>query len=69
MKRDYQGINEEWNKVFTTRAEAPARAMIGVKELPDPRMLVEITGVAIVEDVKEIAVNQYHGKNNLVRTT
>ncbi|KAK1992959.1 endoribonuclease L-PSP [Colletotrichum falcatum] len=35
--------------VFATRAEAPARATIGVKELPDPRMLVEIKGVAVVE--------------------
>ncbi|GKT67283.1 L-PSP endoribonuclease family [Colletotrichum tofieldiae] len=49
MKRDYQGMNEEWNKVFTTRVEAPARATIGVKELPDPRMLVEIKGVAVIE--------------------
>jgi 2-aminomuconate deaminase len=49
MKRDYAGMNEEWNKVFPTRASAPARATIGVKELPDPRMLVEIKGVAVVE--------------------
>ncbi|KXJ87275.1 endoribonuclease L-PSP, partial [Microdochium bolleyi] len=42
MERDYAGMNEEWNKVFSTRAVAPARATIGVKTLPDPRMLVEI---------------------------
>ena len=49
MARDYAGMNEEWNRVFPTRAVAPARATVGVKELPDPRMLVEIKGVAVVE--------------------
>lgn len=49
MKRDYAGMNEEWNKVFTTRASAPARATIGVKELPDPRMIVEVKAVAVVD--------------------
>ncbi|XWW97910.1 hypothetical protein V2A60_005906 [Cordyceps javanica] len=48
MKRDYAGMNEEWNKVFSTRVVAPARATIGVKELPDPRMIVEVKGVAVV---------------------
>ncbi|KAF6814122.1 L-PSP endoribonuclease family [Colletotrichum plurivorum] len=45
----YAGMNEEWNKVFATRASAPARATIGVKELPDSRMIVEVKGVAVVE--------------------
>ncbi|KAF9884234.1 hypothetical protein FE257_001966 [Aspergillus nanangensis] len=49
MKRDYAGMNEEWNKVFPTRASAPARATIGVKELPDPRFIVEVKAVAIVD--------------------
>ncbi|KAH7024421.1 L-psp endoribonuclease family protein [Microdochium trichocladiopsis] len=49
MERDYAGMNEEWNKVFPTRSVAPARATIGVKSLPDPRMLVEIKAVAVVE--------------------
>lgn len=49
MDRDYAGMNEEWNKVFPTRAVAPARATIGVKQLPDPRMLVEVKAVAVVE--------------------
>lgn len=49
MKRDYAGMNEEWNKVFTTRASAPARATIGVKELPDARMIVEVKAVAVVD--------------------
>lgn len=49
MERDYAGMNEEWNKVFETRAGAPARATIGVKQLPDPRMIVEIKAVAVVD--------------------
>jgi 2-aminomuconate deaminase len=49
IEHHYQGMNEEWNKVFTTRASAPARATIAVKELPDPRMIVEIKATAVVE--------------------
>ncbi|KAL1871334.1 hypothetical protein VTK73DRAFT_2088 [Phialemonium thermophilum] len=49
MKADYAGMNEEWNKVFPNRESAPARATIGVKELPDPRMIVEVKAVAVVE--------------------
>ena len=50
MKTQYEGMNEEWNKVFSTREEAPARATVGVRELPDPRMIVEIKGVAVIEE-------------------
>ncbi|KAH0376831.1 YjgF-like protein, partial [Aureobasidium melanogenum] len=50
MERDYAGMNEEWNKVFESRAVAPARATIGVKDLPDPRFVVEVKGVAIVPE-------------------
>ncbi|KAL2817955.1 Endoribonuclease L-PSP/chorismate mutase-like protein [Aspergillus cavernicola] len=49
METQYAGMNEEWNKVFTTCASAPARATIGVRELPDPRMIVEVKAVAVVE--------------------
>lgn len=49
IKSHYAGMNEEWNKVFKTRESAPARATIGVKELPDPRMIVEVKAVAVVE--------------------
>ncbi|SPO00370.1 probable L-PSP endoribonuclease family protein [Cephalotrichum gorgonifer] len=48
MESQYAGMNEEWNKVFKTRESAPARATIGVKELPDPRMIVEVNAVAVV---------------------
>ncbi|KAH7325813.1 Endoribonuclease L-PSP/chorismate mutase-like protein [Stachybotrys elegans] len=50
MKSQYAGMNEEWNKVFTSRETAPARATIGVRELPDPRMIVEVKAVAVVEE-------------------
>ncbi|KAH0371307.1 YjgF-like protein, partial [Aureobasidium melanogenum] len=50
MERDYAGMNEEWNKVYESRAVAPARATIGVKDLPDPRFVVEVKGVAIVPE-------------------
>ncbi|KAK6004501.1 hypothetical protein QM012_008363 [Aureobasidium pullulans] len=50
MERDYAGMNEEWNKVFESRSSAPARATIGVKDLPDSRFVVEVKGVAIVPE-------------------
>ena len=49
MKSQYAGMNEEWNKVFTDRASAPARATVGVRELPDPRLIVEVKATAVVE--------------------
>ncbi|KAF7561116.1 hypothetical protein G7046_g3035 [Stylonectria norvegica] len=49
MKSQYAGMNEEWNKVFADRESAPARATIGVKELPDPRFIVEVKATAVVE--------------------
>ena len=49
IKTQYAGMNEEWNKVFADRASAPARATIGVRELPDPRMIVEVKAVAVIE--------------------
>ncbi|KAK3192789.1 hypothetical protein K4F52_001146 [Lecanicillium sp. MT-2017a] len=50
METQYAGMNEEWNKVFPTREGAPARATVGVRELPDKRMIVEVKGVAVVEE-------------------
>lgn len=49
IDRDYTGMNEEWNKVFVDRSSAPARATIGVKQLPDARMIVEVKAVAVVD--------------------
>jgi 2-aminomuconate deaminase len=50
MERDYAGMNEEWNKVLASRTVAPARATIGVKDLPDRRFVVEVKGVAHVAE-------------------
>ncbi|CAO2647408.1 Nn.00g083300.m01.CDS01 [Neocucurbitaria sp. VM-36] len=50
MERDYAGMNEEWNKVFARREVAPARATIGVKDLPDPRFIVEVKAIAVVPE-------------------
>lgn len=47
MKTQYADMNEEWNKIWHDRASAPARATIGVRELPDPRFAVEVKAVAI----------------------
>lgn len=49
IKSQYAGMNEEWNKVWKDRASAPARATIGVRELPDPRFLVEVKAIAVFE--------------------
>jgi len=49
MKTQYAGMNEEWNKVFADRESAPARATVGVKELPDPRFIVEVKATAVIE--------------------
>jgi 2-aminomuconate deaminase len=49
MKAHYVGMNEEWNKVFADRISAPARATVGIMELPDPRFIVEIRVVAVVD--------------------
>jgi 2-aminomuconate deaminase len=50
MERDYAGMNEIWNTVFESRMVAPARATVGIKDLPDPRFVVEVKGVAVVPE-------------------
>lgn len=47
MKTQYADMNEEWNKVWPERINAPARATVGVRELPDPRFAVEIKATAV----------------------
>lgn len=49
MKTQYADMNAEWNKIWADRANAPSRATIGVRELPDPRFAVEIKATAIYE--------------------
>ncbi|OJJ45103.1 hypothetical protein ASPZODRAFT_27116 [Penicilliopsis zonata CBS 506.65] len=47
LERDYAGMNEEWNRVWK-REEAPARTTVGVKALPNSRLLVEMKCVAVI---------------------
>lgn len=49
LEGNYAGMNEEWNKVYPDRTGAPARTTIGVKELPNKRLVVEIKCTVICE--------------------
>ncbi|KAJ5735353.1 uncharacterized protein N7483_000478 [Penicillium malachiteum] len=42
MKRDYTGMNEEWNKRWPDRTTAPARTTVEVRALPREEIIVEI---------------------------
>ncbi|KAM5374233.1 hypothetical protein ACJZ2D_006558 [Fusarium nematophilum] len=42
VQRDYAGMNAIWNKTWPEVGEAPARTTIGVRELPSPKLVVEI---------------------------
>jgi enamine deaminase RidA (YjgF/YER057c/UK114 family) len=48
LPEHYAGMNEEWNRVWPRREDAPARTTIGVKELPNERLLVEIKCTVVV---------------------
>lgn len=41
---DYAGFNESWNLFFDT--SGPARTTVAVRELPDPRLAVELKAIA-----------------------
>jgi enamine deaminase RidA (YjgF/YER057c/UK114 family) len=47
-REDLEGVGEAYRAVFGKHY--PAMALIGISELVDPRALVEITGVAVIED-------------------
>jgi enamine deaminase RidA (YjgF/YER057c/UK114 family) len=47
-REDLEGVGEAYRAVFGKHY--PAMALIGVSELVDPDALVEITGVAVIED-------------------
>lgn len=49
LEGNYAGMNEEWNRVYPDRGDAPARTTIGVKELPNKRLVVEIKCTAVCE--------------------
>jgi enamine deaminase RidA (YjgF/YER057c/UK114 family) len=44
--KDYPGMNEAYNAVFTDPAAAPTRTTVAVHQLPHPNLLVEIKIVA-----------------------
>ncbi|KAH7006770.1 putative L-PSP endoribonuclease family protein [Ilyonectria destructans] len=46
----FEGMNDEWNKVWPNRATAPARTTVEVSALPHPRLLVEIKCTVFVRD-------------------
>ncbi|OAA47562.1 Endoribonuclease L-PSP/chorismate mutase-like protein [Metarhizium rileyi] len=48
MERDYEGMNDEWNRVWPDAALAPARTTVEVRALPRPEILVEIKCVALL---------------------
>ena len=47
MKKDYAGMNEEWNKIWPDRTKAPARTCVQVAALPNERLNVEIKCTAL----------------------
>jgi len=47
-REDLEGVGEAYRAVFGKHY--PAMALIGISELVDPNALVEITGVAVIED-------------------
>lgn len=49
LEGNYKGMNEVWNEFYPGREDAPARTTIGVKELPNKRLLVEIKCTVICE--------------------
>ncbi|OQD63136.1 hypothetical protein PENPOL_c010G06119 [Penicillium polonicum] len=44
----YAGMNAVWNELYPDAERAPARTVVGVKELPSPKMIVEIKCIALV---------------------
>ncbi|KAL2816508.1 putative L-PSP endoribonuclease family protein [Aspergillus granulosus] len=49
LSKHYAGMNEEWNLVWPKKEDAPARTTIGVNELPNKRLLVEIKCTVVVD--------------------
>jgi len=46
--KDYDGMNEAWNKAFPVKQGAPARTTVQVAALPSEKLCVEIKCTAIV---------------------
>lgn len=49
MKKDYAGMNEEWNQIWPDRQTAPARTTVEVCALPREEIIVEIKCIAYYE--------------------
>lgn len=50
IKRDYEAMNTEWNRIWPDRTRAPARTCVQVAALPNERIVVEIKCQAAVQD-------------------
>ncbi|KAI9728068.1 MAG: hypothetical protein M1834_007784 [Cirrosporium novae-zelandiae] len=48
LERDYEGLNEVWNRVWPERGDAPARTTVEVRKLPGRGLLVEIKCTVVV---------------------
>jgi 2-aminomuconate deaminase len=44
--RDYKAFNEVYNEYFAQET-GPSRTTVAVKELPNPRLLIEIKAIAL----------------------
>ncbi|KAJ3523814.1 hypothetical protein NM208_g12309 [Fusarium decemcellulare] len=49
LKSDYAGMNAVWNEFWPEAEKAPARTTIGVKELPSPKLVVEVKCTALID--------------------
>ena len=48
LKRDYAGMNEIWNQTWPSREVAPARTCVGVRELPNEKLIVEFKVTVLI---------------------
>ncbi|PIG88929.1 hypothetical protein AARAC_011550 [Aspergillus arachidicola] len=48
MNAHYDGMNAVWNELYPDAETAPARTVIGVRELPSAKMIIEIKCIAVV---------------------
>ncbi|KAJ3329843.1 hypothetical protein HDU76_007037 [Blyttiomyces sp. JEL0837] len=45
--KDYKAFNEEYNVFFPDPEKGPSRTTVAVKQLPNPRLLIEIKAMAM----------------------
>jgi 2-aminomuconate deaminase len=51
MQSHYFGMNAVWNRTWPDVVTAPARTTIAVRELPSPKMIIEIKCIGIIQGV------------------